>query len=126
MVKISILPAVLISARFISTGLAQDEENQVAWLRDVQNDESVSLAEIETLNDDSQVAEDVIPANENIVALVNDSISSDIEQRDPRRRPFRNRNMTNNNKDSGVGRIDISVPLSLGVGVTIMVAFLQH
>ncbi|KAI1456102.1 hypothetical protein F4805DRAFT_251139 [Annulohypoxylon moriforme] len=115
--KTTLLQALLMSACLISTGLCKAEENQVAWLRDGQNDNSVHVPELDSLKDALNEIRDVVSIKES---------STSAEKRDPKRPKTNNNKNTTNGDDSGVGKVDLSMPLSIGAGLVMMVVFLQY
>ncbi|OTB03256.1 hypothetical protein M426DRAFT_12840 [Hypoxylon sp. CI-4A] len=110
--------AVLQILALVPTSLAQPQQKGVvAWLRDVQDG---------TLNSASHMARDVIAVKQDFTAA---------EKRDPKKRPSSSGSGSNNNNnnnstqdddddvdDSGAGRADISMILSVSLGIMAVAA----
>ncbi|KAI2465372.1 hypothetical protein F4781DRAFT_435502 [Annulohypoxylon bovei var. microspora] len=110
--KTTILQALLISTCLISTGSSETGQDQVAWLREVQNDDSVYVPNLERSDD--------APREVHEATYIKESA----EKRDPKKKPNSNNNTTNQNDDSGAGKADMSMSSSIGVGLFVAVAFL--
>ncbi|KAI4863302.1 hypothetical protein F4820DRAFT_427571 [Hypoxylon rubiginosum] len=113
----SILQFLLASICLAPVTLGQAQDNQVAWLRNAQDNVAVSDMKVERLADALQETRRAITADENVVALL--TVPS--EKRDPKRKPSSgNNNSTSTDDDSGAGTTDMSLSLSIGISLAIM------
>ncbi|KAI1086024.1 hypothetical protein F5B19DRAFT_498746 [Rostrohypoxylon terebratum] len=115
--KSTITQAVLVAACLTTTGLCEEAVGKpVAWLRGVQNRDSVHVPKLDALNQTLLEIQETTPIKENYKMT---------EKRDPKRRPSNtgsnaNKKNSTNQDDSGVGKADISMHLSIGVGLIIV------
>ncbi|XXH02076.1 hypothetical protein Hte_008441 [Hypoxylon texense] len=116
--KPSIFQFLLVSTCLTAVTLARGQENQVAWLRNAQDNAAVSDLKVERLVDASHETRRAITADDNVVAPPNVLF----EKRDPRKRPSNGsgNSTSTDDDDSGAGATDISLSFSIGISLVIM------
>ncbi|KAI1408006.1 hypothetical protein F5Y13DRAFT_116148 [Hypoxylon sp. FL1857] len=128
--KTSILRVMLVLPFLVPASLGQTQGKQVAWLRDVENDESTPLSQLKALEGNPFAGNGVFhrdESEENIEASGDPPIFLIAEKRDPKRvKNNKNNTQNDNDSDSGVGKFDISMPLSIGAGIAAMAIFLHY
>ncbi|KAI1139463.1 hypothetical protein F5Y05DRAFT_412561 [Hypoxylon sp. FL0543] len=130
--KISLLQAMLVLPCLFSAGLGKTQENRVAWLRDVKRGEPSPLSKLEPSEGTPLGGNDVVPREEqeHVMTLVDSSVFLvTAEKRDPKRpknKGHDNDTQDDTNSGSVVGKTEISMPLSIGVGIAVVVLFLQN
>ncbi|KAI0879784.1 uncharacterized protein GGS22DRAFT_113797 [Annulohypoxylon maeteangense] len=114
----AILQAMLISASLISTGRCEAGKNQVAWLQNPQNNDSMHVSGHKEMNDTRYGIPSIISINQSSVGT---------KKRDPKKHKpdswsygYGYGNKTHDDDESGVGKADISMPLSIGAGIVIV------
>ncbi|KAI2785056.1 hypothetical protein F4815DRAFT_451218 [Daldinia loculata] len=116
-----ILQVLLASTCLLSTGLGEAQVNRIAWLGNVKTHDPTSPKPV-AAHVASHEAEHIVLVEDSAESQVNVWVLSGVEKREPRRKS--NHNHSGNDTrtdDSGVGKIDISVPLSIGASLMIIV-----
>ncbi|KAI0379506.1 hypothetical protein F5Y04DRAFT_259875 [Hypomontagnella monticulosa] len=123
--KLSIVHVTLALACLVSIGSGQTRDDQVAWLRNLQ-DNVPTLLEARISEDNSRETHEGITTENIITTSVRSPIPPTIEERDPKKKPTNTpKNTTQSDDGSGSGKAGISTPLCIGVGIVITAAFLQ-
>ncbi|KAI1661860.1 hypothetical protein F4813DRAFT_385531 [Daldinia decipiens] len=119
----SILQVLLASTCLLSIGLGDAQVNRVAWLDNVRTHDPTSPKPV-AAHAASHEVEHIVLVEDGAESQVNISVFSGVGKREPRRKSHNNHSGNDTQTDdSSVGKIDISVPLSIGASLVIIIVF---